>query len=152
MRSKQYLEQAVLQFPNSILGWTLTKIVHAVAGEVWQRWTIEEMSRANEERKFVNCLFFVTVCCLSSVWLSPNIFYDKSVLFRVAVSHFLSQYVIILNGCAAFCGIVKSSAAHADFRIPAMPKKRGTAGNLRVSFCLVRCYSGSARRWEKWKI
>ena len=43
--------EAALQFSNSILGWTVTKIVRAVADEVRQRGTIEELSRANEERK-----------------------------------------------------------------------------------------------------
>ena len=148
MRPKQYLEQAVYQFPFLIGSGHQLDLFSSVGHPVHlskNKSALLSIPKSNSE------IVLLPVLSLWRVKLpqynnSPNIFYGKSFLSRITISHFLSQCVTILYDGAAFGGIVKSSVAHADFRIPAMPKKSGTAGNLRVSFCLVRCYSGSARR------
>ena len=154
MRPKQYLEQAVYQFPFLIGSGHQLDLFSSVGHPVHlskNKSALLSIPKSNSK---------IVIRPVLSSWRVKFHQYDKSpqyflwqiVFPRVTTSHFLSQCVIILYDGAAFCRIVKSSAEHDDFRIPAMPKKRGTAGNLRVSFCLVRCYSGSARRWEKWKI
>ena len=148
MRPKQYLEQAVYQFPFLIGSGHQLDLFSSVGHSVHlskNKSALLSIPKSNSE---------IVILPVLSLWRvklpqynnSPNIFYGKSFLSRITISHFLSQCVTILYDGAAFCRIVRPFAKHDDSPIAVMPKKRGMVGNLRVSFCLVRCYSGSARR------